>query len=87
MKQIRTMCLLNECPCLTCTMVIYPWLCLQVSVTVRLPSGSDYSLELDLAHPITPQQSRAKVMASKVHTQSDNLTGQFWCQFIFSNKL
>lgn len=49
-----------------------------VSVTVRLPSGNDYSLELDLAHPITPQQSRAKVMASKVELKLKKQEGIRW---------
>ena len=32
-----------------------------LSVTAALPSGSEYSLELDLAHPVVPAQSGYKV--------------------------
>ena len=33
-----------------------------LSVTAALPSGSEYSLELDLAHPVVPAQSGYKVL-------------------------
>lgn len=39
---------------------------LKVSVTIRLETGSDYSLELDLAHPIVAEKSAFKVLKSKV---------------------
>ena len=38
----------------------------QLSATVRLPSGSDYSLELDLAHSVVPTQTVFKALISKV---------------------
>ena len=33
-----------------------------LSVTAPLPTGSEYSLELDLAHPVVPAQSGYKVI-------------------------
>jgi len=33
---------------------------------VKLPSGSDFSLELDLAHDIVPAQSKTRLMSTKV---------------------
>ena len=37
-----------------------------MSVSAPLPSGSEYSLELDLCHPINPSQCSFRVMPSKV---------------------
>ncbi|KAG9285795.1 hypothetical protein G9A89_013220 [Geosiphon pyriformis] len=38
-----------------------------ISVTVKLPSGSDYSLELDpLAHDIIPDESKYEVLSTKI---------------------
>jgi suppressor of G2 allele of SKP1 len=37
-----------------------------LSVTFPLPSGSDYSLELDLAHAIEPQSSTYVVLGTKI---------------------
>ena len=38
-----------------------------VSVTVKLPTGSDYSLELDpLAHEIVPKESKYEVLSTKI---------------------
>ena len=37
-----------------------------MSATVNLPSGSDFSLELDLAHAIVPAQCKTKIMTTKV---------------------
>ena len=36
-----------------------------LSVTAPLPTGSEYSLELDLAHPVVPAQSGYKVFLIK----------------------
>lgn len=46
-----------------CTINIEPK---AVSVTVKLPGGSDYSLELDLAHEIIPEKSVSKIMSTKI---------------------
>ena len=46
-----------------------------LSVTAPLPSGSEYSLELDLAHPVVPAQSGYKVLPLNI-LQSE--------QFLFS---
>ena len=35
---------------------------------MKLPSGSDFSLELDLAHDIVPVQCKTKLMSTKVNT-------------------
>jgi len=37
-----------------------------LSVTAKLALGSDYSLELDLAHPVIPDQSSYKVLSTKL---------------------
>ncbi|RHZ67226.1 hypothetical protein Glove_302g34 [Diversispora epigaea] len=38
-----------------------------VSVTVKMPTGSDYSLELDpLAHEISPKESKFEVLSTKI---------------------
>ena len=44
-----------------------------LSVTAPLPTGSEYSLELDLAHPVVPAQSGYKVLLSPVYLQSELL--------------
>lgn len=46
---------------------------LQVSVRAPLPSGSEYSLELDLSHPIVPEQSSFRVVPSKVRLMLSTL--------------
>ncbi|KAG0232582.1 Protein SGT1 A [Actinomortierella wolfii] len=41
-----------------------------VSVSVKMPTGSDYSLELDpLSHPIVPGESRYEVLSTKIEIQ------------------
>ncbi|ORZ33293.1 SGS domain-domain-containing protein [Catenaria anguillulae PL171] len=37
-----------------------------LSVSVPLPTGSEYTLELDLAHKVDPAQSRHKVLGTKI---------------------
>ncbi|CAG2216449.1 SGT1 [Mytilus edulis] len=37
-----------------------------LSCTVKLPSGNDYSLELDLAHNVIPDKTLTKVLSSKI---------------------
>lgn len=37
-----------------------------LSVTAPLPTGSEYSLELDLAHPVVPAQSGYKVLHTNI---------------------
>jgi hypothetical protein len=39
---------------------------IQVSATVKQASGTDYSLEIDLAHPINPDKCSFKALPSKV---------------------
>ena len=41
-------------------------LCLQLSATVKLATGSDYSLELDLLHPVDADKTVVKVLSTKV---------------------
>ena len=35
---------------------------------MKLPSGSDFSLELDLAHDIVPAQCKTRLLSTKVNT-------------------
>ena len=48
-----------------------------LSVTAKLPSSdSEYSLELDLAHPVTPEQSGYKVMSTKIEIKLKKAEGK-----------
>ena len=48
-----------------------------LSVTAKLPgSDSEYSLELDLSHPILPDQSSDKVMSTKVEIKPRKAEGE-----------
>lgn len=49
-----------------------------VSLTVQLPTGSDYSLELDLAHPILPDQSVVRILSTKVEIKLKKSDGLHW---------
>ncbi|KAL3879102.1 hypothetical protein ACJMK2_031415 [Sinanodonta woodiana] len=49
-----------------------------VSVTIQQSSGSDFSLELDLAHPIVPEQSLYKVMSTKIEIKLKKKEGIQW---------
>ena len=49
-----------------------------LSVTAKLPTGSEYSLELDLAHPVIPAQSGYKVMTTKIEIKLKKAEGR--CQ-------
>ncbi|XP_070553915.1 protein SGT1 homolog [Ptychodera flava] len=49
-----------------------------VSVTVKLPSDSDYNLELDLAHSIVPDKSVTKVLGSKIELKLKKVEGIRW---------
>ncbi|XP_076247918.1 suppressor of G2 allele of skp1 [Calliopsis andreniformis] len=49
-----------------------------LSVSALLPSGSDYSLELDLAHPVVPDQCSHKVFPSKVEIKLKKQEGIRW---------
>ncbi|XP_064092356.1 protein SGT1 homolog isoform X1 [Macrobrachium nipponense] len=49
-----------------------------VSVTAPLPSGSEYSLELDVCHPINPELSSFKVVPSKVEVKMKKVDGIHW---------
>lgn len=40
-----------------------------VSASCKLPSGSEYSLELDLCHPILPERSSYKVLSTKIEVK------------------
>lgn len=51
---------------------------LQVSVRAPLPSGSEYSLELDLSHPIAPEQSSFRVVPSKVRLTDFSIYPQLY---------
>ncbi|XP_072040253.1 protein SGT1 homolog [Amphiura filiformis] len=50
-----------------------------VSATVKLPgSSSEFSLELDLAHPIVPDKSITKVLGSKIELKMKKAEGLRW---------
>jgi len=49
-----------------------------LSVTIKLPTGSEYSLELDLAHPILPLQSSYKIMSTKLEMKLKKAEGVRW---------
>ena len=47
-----------------------------LSVTAKLPTGSEYSLELDLAHPILPLQSSYKILSTKIEIKLKKNEGE-----------
>ena len=48
-----------------------------LSVTAKVPSSDkEYSLELDLAHPVTPAQSSYKVMTTKIEIKLKKADGR-----------
>lgn len=49
-----------------------------LSVTVNLPSGSEYSLELDLAHEINPGQCRTRIMSTKIELKLQKVEDIRW---------
>jgi len=49
-----------------------------LSVTAKLPTGSDYSLELDLAHPILPEQSSYRILSTKLEIKLKKGEGVRW---------
>lgn len=49
-----------------------------LSVTAKLPTGSEYSLELDLAHPILSLQSSYKIMSTKIEIKLKKAEGVRW---------
>ena len=50
-----------------------------LSVTAKLPTGSEYSLELDLAHPILPLQSSYKILSTKIEIKLKKCEGEPSC--------
>ena len=47
-----------------------------LSVTAKIPgSESEYSLELDLAHPIKPLESSYKIMSTKIEIKLQKAEG------------
>lgn len=49
-----------------------------LSLTIRLPTSSDYSLELDLAHAVAPDQSQVKILSSRVEIKLKKVEGWRW---------
>ena len=49
-----------------------------LSVTIKLTTGSDYNLELDLAHEIVPDTSRHKELRSKIEIKMRKKEGIHW---------
>lgn len=54
------------------------FICFQLSVSALLPSGNDYSLELDLAHPVVSDQCSHKVVPSKIEIKLKKQDGFRW---------
>ncbi|KAJ8011727.1 hypothetical protein DPEC_G00061240 [Dallia pectoralis] len=50
----------------------------QCSAVVKLPSGEDFSLNINLLHPIVPQQSTFKVLSTKVEIKMKKTEGIRW---------
>lgn len=49
-----------------------------MSVSALLPSGNEYSLELDLAHAIIPEECSHKVDPSKIEIKLKKQDGITW---------
>lgn len=56
-EKARTHCALS-----LCLASLYSQLC----ITIKLSSGRDYQLNLDLAHEVVPEQSQIKILTTKV---------------------
>uniref|UniRef100_A0A4W5NLM1 SGT1 homolog, MIS12 kinetochore complex assembly cochaperone n=1 Tax=Hucho hucho TaxID=62062 RepID=A0A4W5NLM1_9TELE len=50
----------------------------QLSAVVKLPSGEDFSLTVNLLHPIVPQHSTFKVLSTKVEIKMKKTEGTRW---------
>jgi len=51
-----------------------------LSASAKLPSGNEYSLELDLAYPIVPEQCSHKVLVSKIEIKLKKQDGIRWME-------
>jgi len=49
-----------------------------LSVTAKISTGSDYSLELDLAHPVLPDQSSYRILSTKLEIKLKKAEGVRW---------
>jgi len=49
-----------------------------LSVTIKLPTGADYNLELDLCHTIVPEMSKTRVMTTKIEIRMKKKMGVQW---------
>lgn len=49
-----------------------------LSLTIRLPTASEYSLELDLARSVVPEQSQVKILSSRVEVKLKKVEGWRW---------
>lgn len=57
-----------------------------LSFSAKLPSGSDYSLELDLAHEIVPAQSSSNVLSTKIEVKMKKCEGIRWSSLETDNE-
>lgn len=57
-----------------------------LSCSAKLPSGSDYSLELDLAHEIVPAQSSYSVLGTKIEIKMKKAEGIRWSSLETDNE-
>lgn len=51
---------------------------MQLSVSAKLPSGNEYSLEMDLSHPIVTEQCLHKVLSSTIEIKLKKKDGIRW---------
>ncbi|XP_068718215.1 protein SGT1 homolog isoform X1 [Montipora capricornis] len=49
-----------------------------LSASVKLPSGSEFTLELDLAHMIVPAQCKTRIMSTKIELKMKKAEGIRW---------
>jgi suppressor of G2 allele of SKP1 len=58
-----------------------------LSVTVKISTGNDYNLEVDLAHPISPEKSTTKVMSTKFEIKLKKQDGIRWTKLESDGKV
>jgi len=49
-----------------------------LSISAKLPVGSEYSLEIDLAHPVVPAQSSYRILSTKLEVKIRKKEGVRW---------
>ncbi|XP_057312977.1 protein SGT1 homolog [Hydractinia symbiolongicarpus] len=57
-----------------------------LSFSAKLSSGSEYNLELDLAHPIVPEESLTRVLSTKAEIKLKKVEGIRWSSLETDNE-